>query len=132
MDERRITRLFARLKGMYGHRWTSQHDADGAMRLAMATWQAALAGATDKQIKAGLDWCAQNGGEWPPSLPTFRALCVGMQGEAAERGRQSAGIGTGLQPSPSRTSRRPRCDGSSRYRAQQGQGARQGTLRQRC
>ena len=52
----------------------------------------ALSSASDEQLKDALEWCVKNGGEWPPSLPTFRSLCLGVQGEAAERARQSKGL----------------------------------------
>ena len=92
MDDRRIARIFTRMAHLYGSRWTSQHEGADAAVLAMATWKAGLAGVDDFSIKRAIETCVNGGGEWPPSLPTFRALCVGMQGEAAERASQQKAL----------------------------------------
>ena len=76
------------MASIYGQRWTSRHDGDEAAFLDMATWRDGLAGVDDFVIKRAIDDCVRNGGDWPPSLATFRAMCVGVQGEAAERARQ--------------------------------------------
>ena len=76
------------MAAMYGSRWTSQHDGEREAVFAMGTWREALQGVTDEQVAAALEACVRQGGEWPPSLPSFRAMCVGVQGEAAERARQ--------------------------------------------
>ena len=59
--------------------------------MAMREWRDTLNGVPDEAIKHALDEC-RRGGEWPPSLPEFRTMCVGAQGESAERARQRAAL----------------------------------------
>ena len=92
MDDNRIARLFTRFAALYGHRWTSQHDDDHAAVMAMKVWREGLDGVTDEQIVMAIDYCTKSGGEWPPSLPTFRSLCVGAQRDRAERARQHGNL----------------------------------------
>ena len=86
------------MASIYGQRWTSRHDGDEAAILDMATWRDGLAGVGDFVIKRAIDDCVRAGGEWPPSLGAFRAMCVGMQGEAAERARQRGDSVKALPP----------------------------------
>lgn len=67
-----IWELWQRLTEMYGHRWTSQQGEDPN-----DTWLRGLADVTPKQFGAGLRACCNSGEGWPPTLPEFRALCVG-------------------------------------------------------
>jgi hypothetical protein len=65
---------------IYGHRWLSAYgDAteEGVMSETAKTWQKALRGVTYEQIARGLAKCLESGNSWPPSLPEFRALCLG-------------------------------------------------------
>lgn len=62
---------------IYGHRWTSAYgdDPEGA---AAHTWAKGLAGIKPEQLAAGLTSCLASADPWPPTLPEFRALCLGI------------------------------------------------------
>lgn len=72
-----LVELWAAMQAVYGHRWTSGYGAepDG---IAAATWATGLDGLTPAQIAAGLRACLASGEGWPPALPEFRALCLGI------------------------------------------------------
>lgn len=63
---------------IYGHRWTSAYgdstEADGAA----GTWAKGLAGITPTQLADGLKACITSSDPWPPTLPEFRAMCLGI------------------------------------------------------
>lgn len=63
---------------IYGHRWTSSYgdstEADGAP----GTWAKGLAGVTPAQLADGLKACITSSDPWPPTLPEFRAMCIGI------------------------------------------------------
>jgi hypothetical protein len=63
---------------IYGHRWTSAYgdstEADGAA----GTWAKGLAGVTPAQLADGLKACLASSDPWPPTLPEFRAMCLGV------------------------------------------------------
>lgn len=69
--------MFARLAAMYGHKFTSAYGEDPAS-LAGDTWAAGLAGLTNEQLADGLRACITRNDAWPPSLPEFRGLCMGV------------------------------------------------------
>jgi hypothetical protein len=60
---------------MYGHRWVSQQGEDPN-----DTWVRGLMGLTGRQLGAGLVACRDSGEGWPPTLPEFRAACLGDNG----------------------------------------------------
>lgn len=67
--------LWQRMTEKYGVRWTSQHGADPATGSGQA-WGDGLIGLTKGQIlRVGVGACR---GDWPPSLPEFRALCFAL------------------------------------------------------
>lgn len=60
------------MAGIYGHRWTSSYgesDEDG-------TWAVGLSGLTGRDLARGLNDCMKREGEWPPTLPQFRRMCM--------------------------------------------------------
>jgi hypothetical protein len=62
------------MTAIYGHRWLSSYgptDTDD-------TWAAGLTNLSPSQIGEGVTACINSGEEWPPSLPKFRALCLGL------------------------------------------------------
>lgn len=65
------------MAAIYGHRWTSAYSDDVAS-MAGDTWAVGLAGMTPAQLGRGLTDCARSADAWPPSLPAFRALCLGI------------------------------------------------------
>lgn len=70
--------LWVRMAEIYGHRWTSAYgdstEADGAA----GTWAKGLAGITPTQLADGLKACITSSDPWPPTLPEFRAMCLGI------------------------------------------------------
>ena len=71
---------------IYAHRWTAAHgesvDAEGT---SAGTWAKGLSGITGQQLAAGLEACIVRADSWPPTLPEFRALCLGIPSLAAVR-----------------------------------------------
>ncbi|WP_369916511.1 hypothetical protein AB8810_10995 [Xanthomonas sp. NCPPB 3005] len=62
---------------IYGTRWTSSYGADpstGAGR----TWAKGLAGIGVQRLGDGLAACLAAADPWPPTLPEFRARCLGV------------------------------------------------------
>lgn len=62
------------MSAIYGHKWLAnfgENDATG-------TWAAALSDLNPDQIGQGLDACVREGDEWPPALPKFRQMCLGI------------------------------------------------------
>ena len=57
---------------MYGARWTA--SIDGIEADAVREWSRALGHMTPEQIRRGLDSLSSG---WPPTLPEFKALCLG-------------------------------------------------------
>ncbi|WP_372380279.1 hypothetical protein [Xanthomonas sp. NCPPB 1062] len=62
---------------IYGTRWTSGFGADPSTG-AGSTWAKGLAGVTAQQLGAGLTACIAAADPWPPTLPEFRARCLGV------------------------------------------------------
>ncbi|WP_231365774.1 MULTISPECIES: hypothetical protein [unclassified Thioalkalivibrio] len=59
----------------FGHRWTSQYgEADDG------TWLHRLRDLTPQQVAAGIEATETSGEDWPPTLPAFRARCLGRRG----------------------------------------------------
>jgi hypothetical protein len=68
-----ISALFKRFQARYGHKF--QSAMEGIEELAVVEWSEGLAELTGAQIKNGLmSW----DGDWPPSLPEFKAACLGV------------------------------------------------------
>jgi hypothetical protein len=83
-----MRRFWARMVAIYGHKWASAYgDAceadDGKLTVAGDTWQRGLTGVTEYQIADGLESCLTSADPWPPTLPAFRALCLGIPGLTA-------------------------------------------------
>lgn len=62
---------------MYGHTWASQYGATAAGKAA-ETWAAVLGGLSGEQLAQGLRACRDEGAEFPPAAPRFRAMCFGI------------------------------------------------------
>ena len=67
-----VSALFKKLQAAYGHKWTAA--IDGIEEVAVQEWADGLAGLSGEQIKRGLITWRE---PWPPSLPEFRAACLG-------------------------------------------------------
>lgn len=79
-----VETLWARMAAIYGHRWTSSYGDDPAGMVG-DTWAAGLSGLTGGQLARGLEACVASSDPWPPSLPDFRARCVGVPPLASVR-----------------------------------------------
>lgn len=62
---------------IYGHRWTAAYG-ENPDEGAGATWGKGLAGLSTAQVAAGLGACIASADPWPPTLPEFRARCLGV------------------------------------------------------
>ena len=73
LTEDHIEELWLRMARIYGHKWVSGfgESDDG-------TWLTGLKELTPQQLADGLHRCIEGGEEWPPSLPQFRSLCLGL------------------------------------------------------
>lgn len=72
------------MAAIYGHRWTSSYGDDPS-GMAGDTWAAGLSGLTGSQLARGLEACVASSDPWPPSLPDFRAACLGIPPLASVR-----------------------------------------------
>lgn len=77
--------LWVRMAEIYGHRWTSAYGDDSSADGPAGTWAKGLAGITPAQVAAGLNACIASSDPWPPTLPEFRAKCLGIPSFAAVR-----------------------------------------------
>ncbi|GAB2620066.1 hypothetical protein [Novilysobacter erysipheiresistens] len=69
--------LWLAMVGVYGHRWTSSHGADHATGSG-EIWARGLSGLSSLQLGVGMDACITSSDPWPPTLPEFRAMCLGV------------------------------------------------------
>lgn len=76
---RAIARFWTRMAEIYGHKWVSQFgevcDLNGDLSSAAQTWSQGLASIPMENISEGFSTLVKKGGEWPPSLPEFLAMC---------------------------------------------------------
>ena len=80
MNER-ITGLFIWMAAVYGRTWTGQYAGETA-KVASAAWGDGLFDLTDEHLEAGKRATLKRYGDWPPSLPEFRRLCLELGGDA--------------------------------------------------
>lgn len=78
-----MRKFWARMCAIYGHRWTSAYgesaeDSTGKPTVAGDTWRRGLSGVEESQLGAGLESCIVSADPWPPTLPEFRARCLGI------------------------------------------------------
>lgn len=69
--------LWRRMAEIYGQRWTSAYGEDAA-KGAGDTWAKGLIGVAPEQLARGLEACIVAADPWPPTLPAFRAMCMGV------------------------------------------------------
>lgn len=77
-------RLWLRMAEIYGHKWTSAYGSDPGASVG-GTWAKGLAGLTQSDIAAGVEACLAGALSWPPTLPEFRELCLGIPSAAKVR-----------------------------------------------
>ncbi len=78
----RMRTLWLRMTEIYGHKWVSAYGAD-AEQGAGQTWAKGLGGINAQQLAHGLSSALASSDAWPPTLPEFRSLCLGIPTFAA-------------------------------------------------
>lgn len=73
----RIRTLWLRMSECYGHRWTSAYGEDAGAGAGL-TWTKGLAKLTNEQLARGITQAIASADPWPPTLPAFRAMCLGI------------------------------------------------------
>ena len=76
-DRKRMGTLWVAMIEIFGYRWTNAFGVDAAQG-AGATWAKGLHDLSDRQIGEGLAAMVATADDWPPSLPAFRKLCLGI------------------------------------------------------
>lgn len=76
--------LWLHMGATYPHKWASA-QGDDPRGVAGKVWASELAGMTRGQIDRGLSACRNASDPWPPSLPAFKAMCLGIPPLAAVR-----------------------------------------------
>ncbi|QBQ54947.1 hypothetical protein [Nitrosococcus wardiae] len=112
LTDKLITRLWAKMTQIYGHKWSSSYGDStdqGKLTETARTWKKGLRGITGEQIAHGLARCLERDDPWPPTLPEFRVLCLGCdvphkQNAAAYRKPEHLAL---PKPRPSRDKARP-------------------------
>jgi hypothetical protein len=79
---REMRRVWAIMAQIFGHGWLTNYG-DSADSPAGETWSRGLAGLSRAQIAEGIRAVGTSGAEWPPSMPRFRAMCLGVPSYAA-------------------------------------------------
>lgn len=77
------------MTAIYLHRWTSA-VGDDCSGVSGDTWSGGLAGLTPEQLGRGLKACVISADPWPPTLPQFRAMCLGIPSFEAVRSEINA------------------------------------------
>lgn len=73
LTEKHIDELWKRMAEIYGHKWTSSHgDVDSG------TWLSALRNIPEDRIVSGMNKLLLRSDTWPPTLPEFLQLCIGL------------------------------------------------------
>lgn len=79
-----MRRIWQRMAEIYGHRWTSAFGDDAGQGAGL-TWSKGLAGLAVEQIARGIESAVLSADGWPPTLPEFRAMCLGIPTLAAAK-----------------------------------------------
>ena len=78
LTEKHIGELWKRMAAIYGHRWVSSFGESDLDK----TWFIGLQDLEPRLLAVGLETCIKNRQDaWPPSLPEFRRLCLGLPDE---------------------------------------------------
>lgn len=79
-----IVALWIAFADIYGHKFVSQFGADPYSGTGQS-WATGLADLTMEQLAEGVEACKFAADPWPPTLPQFRARCLGVPTLAAVR-----------------------------------------------
>lgn len=85
-----LRRVWERMAAIYPNKWRaamgeSPHSAEGKLSVYGDTWAKGLTGLTPEELGRGLEACITRTDPWPPVLPEFRALCLGIPSLAEVR-----------------------------------------------
>ncbi len=69
--------LWVRMAEIYGFKWSSAYGENPNAGAAV-TWAKGLAGLSGRQLADGLAACIASAEPWPPTLPQFRMMCLGI------------------------------------------------------
>jgi len=69
--------LWVRMAEIYGFKWSSAYGENPNIGAAV-TWAKGLAGLSGRQLADGLAACIASAEPWPPTLPQFRMMCLGI------------------------------------------------------
>lgn len=89
-SRRTLRALWSKMAGIYGSRWTSAfgdacENSDGELTDAGTLWQKGLGGLSRAELTHGISEALFSADPWPPTLPQFRAMCLGIPTLAAVR-----------------------------------------------
>ena len=73
LNEKNMDAIWLKMTRIYGHKWTSSYGS-----LDDGTWLSALQRIPIEKVKHGLELCLTRSDSWPPSLPEFLQLCLGL------------------------------------------------------
>lgn len=72
-----LDRVWLSMLARYGHKWATGFGRTPS-RVTSEVWAHDLAGLTPDQVAHGLQALRSRTGEWPPTAPEFRALCLAI------------------------------------------------------
>ena len=88
--DRLMASLWERLAHIYGHKFTATFGVsaivDGELSAVAKTWASGLSGISGEEIAKGLHAMCERADAWPPTLPEFRAACLGKKSGPNEYG----------------------------------------------
>lgn len=91
----RLKHIWERMLAIYGDGWALRYG-DEAKGIAAETWKHGLADLSGEQLAEGFRALIRSGKGFPPTLPEFRALCMGVPAFAVAVSEMRPG-----NPSPS-------------------------------
>lgn len=77
-QQRPVDRLFLMLASCYGRHWLDMW-AGVDINEVKDQWEQGLKGVTVGQVRDALDYCADGGQKFPPTLPEFKNICHQMK-----------------------------------------------------
>lgn len=84
MNPTALAQLWAVMLATYGHRWESAYGRHPE-GVTAATWSVGLADVDPEDVAAAARDCLTFGDGWPPTLPEFRAIALGITSLAQVR-----------------------------------------------
>lgn len=79
--DNRVTWLFAKFAATFGQKWLKPLDDDLAYDMAFEVWGKAITALTPEQLERGVEAMRASPDEWPPSVPGFLRMALGLPEE---------------------------------------------------